>query len=250
MNSLLRQTKPFFKRNASTILTVTGGVGVVATTVMAVKATPKVLILLEEAKKEKGEELTTIEKIKVAGPKYVPTIITGAATIACIFGANVLNKRHQASLMSAYAFLDNSYKEFKHKVEELYGEGSTEHIREEIAKDNYTEQKIEDNEILFYDALSGRYFTSTIESVQRAEYYLNRNIHMRGWAELGEFYEYLDLDNIEGGELMGWSEGGNLARYWQGWIDFDHNKVTMDDGLECTIITIFQDPYLNYEDDC
>ena len=49
--------RPFIKRNASTILTVLGSIGVVATTITSVKATPKALRLIEDAKQEKGEEL-------------------------------------------------------------------------------------------------------------------------------------------------------------------------------------------------
>ena len=56
--------KLFLKKHSSTILTCMGGVGVVATTITAVKATPKALSLLEEAKRKKGEDLTGIEKIK------------------------------------------------------------------------------------------------------------------------------------------------------------------------------------------
>ena len=96
MNDLLNTSRRFLKRNASTILTAVGGAGVVATSIMAVKATPKALILLHEAKEEKGDELTLSETIKVAGPVYIPAIITGAATLSCIFGANALNKRQQA----------------------------------------------------------------------------------------------------------------------------------------------------------
>lgn len=92
------------------------------TALMATNAKPKATKLLDKAREEKGEELTTFEKIKTAGPVYIPTIITGAGTIACIFGANILNKRQQASLMSAYALVDNSFTEYKNKLKELYGE--------------------------------------------------------------------------------------------------------------------------------
>ena len=54
----------FVKRNASTILTVLGSIGVVATTLTAVKATPKDLHLIQEAEQEKGGKLTTWEKIR------------------------------------------------------------------------------------------------------------------------------------------------------------------------------------------
>ena len=113
--------RPFIKKNAPTILTCIGAAGVIVTTVMAVKETPKALSLLEDAEEEKGEELTKWEKVKIAGPVYIPSIITGAATIACIFGSNVISKRQQATLTTAYALLDNSYKEYKKKVDEVYG---------------------------------------------------------------------------------------------------------------------------------
>ena len=48
--------RQFWHRNASTVLTCLGGAGVVLTSVMSVKATPKVMELLDEAKEEKGEE--------------------------------------------------------------------------------------------------------------------------------------------------------------------------------------------------
>ena len=60
----------------------------IATAVVAVKSTPKALELLKEAEAEKGEELTRFEKIKTAGPVYVPSILIGSATLACIFEAN------------------------------------------------------------------------------------------------------------------------------------------------------------------
>lgn len=48
--------KQFWHRNASTVLSCLGGVGVVATSVLAVKATPKALKLIDKAKEEKGED--------------------------------------------------------------------------------------------------------------------------------------------------------------------------------------------------
>ena len=122
MGNLLRNSRLVLKKNGATILTCVGGVGVIATTVMAVKATPKALLLLEEAKKEKGEELTKVEVVKTAAPAYIPTAVMGVSTIACIFSANMLNKRHQAALTSAYALLNQSYKEYRGKVVDLYGE--------------------------------------------------------------------------------------------------------------------------------
>lgn len=249
MSNFINHSVQFCKRHGSTILTTVGGVGVIATSVMAVKATPKAMERIEEAKKEKGEELTKTEVVLAAGPAYIPAVLIGAGTLACIFGANILSKRQQAELISAYVLLDKSYKEYRNKVEELYGKTGVERIEDEIAKDHYEPVNVADDKQLFYDVFSKRYFESTLIKLAQAEYDINRDIHMQGWAELNDFYEHLDLDNIPGGDCLGWSEGGNLARYWQGWIDFGHRKMVMDDGTECIAITMFMEPYPNYEDE-
>ena len=249
MYKLLRQSELFIRRNAPTILTCIGGVGVVTTSVMAVKATPKALSLLEEAKQEKGENLTTFEVVRVAGPVYIPAILIGAGTLACIFGANGLNKRQQASLMSAYALLDSSYKEYKNETIELYGEDGDRRIREEIAKDKYEERKDEvgGEEKLFYDEFSGRYFNSTMEKVIKAEYEVNKKISLWGGAHVNEFYEWMNVSPIDGGERLGWSTGGLMAETWKDWLEFNHHNVVMDDGLECCIISMWPEPMYDYE---
>lgn len=250
MNKLVHRASLYVRRNAPTILTCVGSIGVVATSVMAVKATPKALRLLEEEKAEKGGDLTKLEVVAVAWPAYIPAIVTGATTIACIFGANVLNRCQQASLASAYALIDNSYKEYKKKVEELYGKEANAQVQQEIAKDKYKENNIqqENDELLFYDEFSGRYFNATMERVLVAEYQVNRELHNTGHDTLNHFYELVGLNPIYGGDALGWSEGGNYERYWQSWLDFRHNKVAMDEGLECYIITMFEEPYGEFDD--
>lgn len=250
MNGLAQHSKLFFKRNGSTILTCVGGVGVVATAIMSVKATPKALTLLENAKEEKGEELTKLETVKVAGPAYIPAIVTGAATIACIFGANILSNHQQAALMSAYALLDNSYKEYKDKVQELYGEDADGRVREELAKDKYEEGKftLEGDNKLFFDEYSGEYFESTLEDVVRAEYILNRDLSYHGYATLNEFYALLKLPETEYGDILGWNADMINEMQWYKWVEFNHRKVILDDGLECYILEIMTEPVPNFED--
>lgn len=247
MNGFLEQSRKFVKRNASTILTVTGGVGVVATTVMAVKATPKAITLLEKAKEEKGETLTTFEKVRVAWKPYVPVVLVGAGTIACIFGANILNKRQQASLISAYTLLDSSFKDYKRKVEELYGEEGVAQIREELAKDKYEPIENPDiNKQLFYDEFSKTYFESTMEKVLQAEYNINRMIANESGAALFEFYDYLNIPYEPYAKELGWSQSILSDMYWTYWLDFDHSQMTTDDGRECHIITMRQEPVIDF----
>jgi hypothetical protein len=253
MNNLLSKSQTFLKRNSSTILTFAGAAGVIATTVTAVKATPKALVALEIAKEEKGEELTNLEKIKIAGPAYIPSVVLGASTLACIFGANVLSRRGQASLMSAYALVDNGYKDYKKKVEELYGEEASAQVRAGIAKDKYEEhphQPPEEGKRLYFDFYSSRYFEATPAFVKTAEYEFNRKLMMDDCVYLNEWYQLLDIPPLDHGLDFGWSTCANSDMYWQTWVDFHHEKVVMDDGLECIIISFNQEPYDDFEDYC
>lgn len=243
----------FIKRNASTILTVVGAAGVVSTAVMAVKETPKALTLLEDAKKDKGEDLTKWEKVKIAGPVYAPSIITGAATIACIFASNIINKHQQATIMGAYALLYNSYKEYKKKTDELYGEEAGKHIREEIAKDKYTGDITlkDDNKELFFDFYSGRYFESTKEAVMWAQYETNRSLFVNYAVGVNEYYDLLGLDPLPEYESIGWACGRMEEAYWHPWIEFELDETVIDEGtenegLKCTIIYMPLEPFIDY----
>ena len=91
---------------------------------------------------------------------------------------------------------------------------------------------------LFYDEHSNRYFEATIEQVIQAEYHLNRNFTLRGYVYLNEFYEFLGLSITEYGDVMGWAV--NYDEIY--WVDFNHRKVAMDDGLEVYIIETPYEP--------
>lgn len=250
MNNLLRNTGVFLKRNAPTILTSIGGIGVVATSILAVKATPKAMRLIEKAEKEKGDELTKLEIAVNAGPAYIPAAITGLTTIACIFGANALNKRQQAALMSAYALIDSSYKEYKNKVKELYGEEADQKVRADVAKDKFKDDEPyheDDGKQLFYDEYSNRYFRATNEEVLKAEYEINRILAEDCYATLNEYYDLLNIPKVDYGEYIGWSSAQMFEMYWSSWINFRHEKVEMDDGLECYIISATE-PLVDFED--
>lgn len=236
--NLINSSKLFLRRNSPTILTFLGAVGVVATSIAAVKATPKAIALLEKTKEEKGEELTKLEMVKVAGPAYIPAIAIGASTIACIFGANALNKKTQASIMSAYALLDTSYKQYKNKVKELYGEDSDRNVKKEIAKDKCKDNDIHINneKILFFDFYSLRYFESTERLVLKAENRVNELLKLYGRASLNDFYESLGMPTAYTGYELWW----NVQKCPS--VEFTHDITTMDDGLECCVISMSVEP--------
>ena len=62
-------------------------------------------------------------------------------------------------------------------------------------------------------------------------------------AYLNDWYQQLGIDLLEHGYDFGWTTGSNMDNYWQTWIDFKHEKVVMDDGLECIVISFAQEPY-------
>lgn len=143
-----------FKQHSPEILVIGGVVGVVASAVMACKATTKIRPIVEETKMtaeaihaavEKGEATCNLEDGSVGiapysaenGKKdlaatyaragvdlarvYAPSIILGAASITCILaGHNILHKRN-AALTAAYAFLDSDFKGYRSRVVERFG---------------------------------------------------------------------------------------------------------------------------------
>lgn len=259
----------FLKKNSATILTIAAVAGVIATSILSAKAAIKASQVLTRKEEEKDGKLTPKETIFETWTIYIPTVVIGASTIACILGANMLNKHQQASIVSAYALIDNSYKEYKAKLKELYGEDVHTNIINAIATEKCDKVSIfagsssqqlpstiiglepscipeidSDSESrLFYDEYSGRYFETTTEKVLLAEYHLNRNYILRGFARLNEFYKFLGLETTDYGDTVGWDVCSEIY-----WIDFNHRKTIIGDdhdGFECCIIEM---PYYPRED--
>lgn len=214
LQRLAQRSKNYLRKSSPTILSCIGAVGVVATSALAVRATPKAIrkIRADSKMNHNGdpEAYSKLEAVRSAWVCYIPAAISGTATIFCIFGANVLSKHQQAALTSAYALLNDSYNNYKTKLKDLYGEN---------------------DERLFYDAFSNRYFESSINRVIQAEYHLNRDFVISGYLPVNHFYELLGLTPLESGNAVGWSIDDGLC-----WIDFNHSKVTLDDGLEVLVI--------------
>lgn len=244
----MNKTQMFLKRHSSTILTVFSAAGVVGTTILAVKATPKALKLLEKARTDKGEDLTIAETIKVAWKPYVPTAFVGFSTIACIFGANYLNARNQASLMSAYALLDNAYKEYKTQVEDTYGKDISDKLEHEVIKAKYDEGLgFTDDALLFFDYQSMRFFESTMQAVLHAENVFLESYNSRGYAFLNEYYDILGVPRVNYGYQLGWHcvlEDNSPYNCRE--LTFDYEEITVGDGRPCWIINPSMPPTFDY----
>lgn len=260
INNLLERVTSCVKRGSPTILTCLGAAGVVATSVLAVKATPKAIRRIRSDSRNNhdgdADAYTKIEAVRSAWLVYIPAAITGVSTIICIFGANALNKHQQAAITSAYALLDNAYRDYQDKLKEIYGEEAHQKILDAIAaekaKDVYisSEGLCETNslsfgkpnpedEVLFYDCFSNRYFTSTIPQVLEAEYHLNRNWTLGADICINDFYDFLGIERIKGGDVLRWFWEDGLS-----WIDFNHRRTVLDDGLEVNMIDICYEPRL------
>lgn len=237
--------KMAIRKHMPTALTYAGICGVVGTAVMAVRATPKALRIIEYEKKQREDELTNRDIITLTWKCYVPSVLFGLSTIACIISIHALDKRNQASLTSAYAMLNETYKQYREAAKSVYGEDADARIQAEIAKDVfisadglgiYSSDLDPSEKILCYDSYSKRYFESTMAAVLNAEYHINRNLQLRGDATINEFYEFLGIDGLEFGDEIIWDmndlmEGGVM------WLDFENHRAVMDDGLECCIIS-------------
>ena len=255
MGSLLCKSKGYLKQSSPAILTCLGVIGVVATSVLAVKATPKAvdIIRAREGIDHEGNYYgpTKLEVVQLTWKCYIPTALVGLSTIACIFGANVLNKRNQASLVSAYAMLRESYQQYKGAANTVYGEDADSKIKAQMTKDTYVsadgyslysaDMDPESERILCYDLFSKRYFTSTMAAVLNAQYHINRNLCLRGDATVNEFYEFLGIDKIDCGDEIGWSMG-ELMEGGIMWLDFDNCRTKMDDDMECCVISALSEP--------
>jgi hypothetical protein len=208
-------TRKTLVKHSPEILTGLGIAGMLTTTVLAVKATPKAVRLIEEKKKEERvEKLKPVEVIKATWKCYIPATVTGVTSIACLIGANSVQTRRNAALAAAYTLSEKAFAEYKEKVIETIGEKKEEHIREEVVKERTKDRVINDNEIfitdrgetLFLDTITDRVFKSDIEFVKKAVNKVNYELthDISGFVSLNDFYDELGLGHSAIGDSIGW----------------------------------------------
>lgn len=249
----MNKVKNFCSNNSVNILTGLGVVGVASTAVLAAKATPKALYLLEQKEEfkqaEYGYPLTKTEKVLAVAPAYIPAVLTGLATVTCILGANRVNKVKQASLMSAYTYLNNSYEEYKRKVKEVFGEDGATKVDHELQKEIelYNQYGSLHETRLFYDEYSKRYFEMSMYEIKEAEYKINRMFNFLGEMKLNEVYEFLNLAPIETGEDIGWSAFKDWECLGFSWIELLYEEIETKDGLTALSLKFNMDPSADYQ---
>lgn len=240
--------KTAIKKHSPEILTGIGIAGMITTTVMAVRATPKALILIEERKEEIGaEKLEAMDMVKTAWACYIPAAITGTLSVACLIGASSVNARRNAALATAYTLSESALKDYQGKVIEMFGEKKNEAVKDAVAKDKIEKNPVVTREVIItekgntlcYDAISGRYFKSDIEKIKKAECELNRQMLDDMYVSLNDFYYEIGLDSVKLGDELGWNVDS-------GYIDLSFSSQLASDGIPCLVIDYSVAPRYDY----
>lgn len=240
---IMKKTGRFLKKHLPEILTAASTVGVGASIYLTRKATKAEQILQNEGNLEAMEP---IEKVKAYASIYWPVAIVSTASIGCMWCAHILDKRMQTQLLSAYMALGQAYEHYKEVVRRNVDEETFCKIQHEY-EEEMKEPKKEglEEELLFYLPFYNRYFNATMKEVIDAEYQVNREFALSGYASFNTFLDALGIYPIVGGDDIGWSQDAGVAFYGYGWIEFEHRLQTTDDGLECYYIDM---PFLPTED--
>lgn len=248
LSNLAKDACTMMKKHSPEILTGIGIAGMIATTVMAVQATPKALMLIENELEERQEiELSPVDTVKVAWKCYIPAAVTGITSIACLVGASSVNARRNAALATAYTLSETALREYKDKVIETIGEKKEQVVRDAIAKDKVERNPVSKNEVivtekgdtLCFDAISGRYFKSDIDKLKKAENELNRQLLNDGFVSLNDFYYEIGLSNIKIGDDLGWDTRDSL-------INMDFSSQLAEDGTPCLVLNFSVSPKYDY----
>lgn len=244
------------KKHSPEILVVAGIAGTVVSAVLACKATTKVAEILDETKgtldtihdgMETGaincQEYTTEDGKKdtvvvyaQTGMKlaklYGPAIILGTLSITSILASNNILRKRNVALGAAYAAIDKSFKEYRGRVIERFGEQVDTELKygikakkfEEIEVDPETgkEKKVkktvmvadpnlQSDYAVYFDSKSRNYETNPDYNrmfLKAQQAFANDKLQTRGHLFLNEVLDDLDLPRTPAGQIVGWTKDG------------------------------------------
>ena len=278
------------KKYSPEILVVAGVVGTVASAVMACKATLKINDIFDETKDtiekiHECSENTAIENYSPEDAKkdlaivyaqtgfklaklYAPSVILGALSITSILASNNILRKRNVALGAAYAAIDQSFKEYRNRVVERFGEAvdrelkyniKTEKIEETVADpETGKEKKVKKNvEVSGYEFASpyARFFDegctgwekdaeTNLFFLRAEQNYANDRLKSRGYLFLNEVYERLGIPTTKAGQIVGWiydPENPNGDNYVDFGIYDTHREKARDfvNGYERVILLDF-----------
>lgn len=249
-NHIYRNAQKVLVDNAPIILTSMSVAGVVATAIFTTKATIAAeQLLLKKAHDEQANiffKHDLHDRIKYTWKLYIPAACTAAASIGCIIGAQSVNARRNAALMSLYTITDKALIEYRDKVQELMGPKKAQEVHDEIQADHIRQNPVSSNEVaivgkgeaLCYDSISGRYFKSDIESIRKAVNDLNVQIINEVYASQNDFYRLIGLGPVAMGEEVGWRTDRLL--------EVGYSSHLADDGTPCLSLDYKVEPIRGY----
>lgn len=248
------------KKHSPEILTTVGIVGVVASAVMASKATLKLEPVVEKIKNGKDEAKSLLEdemfpeydkdrhnkevaRVYVKGAVdlsklYGPSITLGLSSIACIIGAHGIMRKRNVALAAAYKAVETSFSEYRKRVIAEIGEEKEEDVyigrqQVEIVDENGKKKKVtkvDPNGISAYARFFDEYsdnWSKTPEYnllfLKAQQNYANDLLHARGHVFLNEVYDMIGIPRSQAGQVVGWvisKDGDNFIDF--GVYDFDN----------------------------
>lgn len=230
-------------KHSPEILTGIGITGMIFAIVLAVRATPKAMELLDDKRDElEKDDLTAVETVQTTWKCYIPSAATALLSSVCIIGANSVHLKRYAALSAACTMAETSLREYQDKVLENVGEKKEKEVRDALAKDAINRNPVKESEILVtgkgetlcYDSLSGRYFKSDIEKIRKAVNEINRRMLSENSMTLNDFYDEIGLPTIGIGESVGWD-------IQKGYIEPVFSSQLTEDGIPCLVIS-FRNP--------
>lgn len=247
--TIVASTRQFVSKRSPEILTGIGIAGMISTAVLAVKATPKAMELIEEKKREEWlDKLSPVEMVKVAWKPYIPAIVTCVTSTACLIGASSVSAKRNAALATAYKLSETALAEYREKVIETIGEKKERTVRDKVAEERVKKNPVSKNEVIItgngktlcFDPISGRYFMCSIETIKRAENTLNKQMlhDISGYVSLNEFYDEIGLDHTSVGDDLGW----NTDKI----IDIDFSSQLNDNGEPSVVLDYLVAPKYDF----
>ena len=240
------------KKHSPEILLVTGITGVVTSAVMACKATTKVDAIIEESKKSidmihegiDAGNICDVEYTEEDGKKdlaivyiqtgvkfaklYGPSVLLGLTSIGCILASNNIIHKRNVALSAAYTAIDTSFKGYRSRVSERFGESmdrelryniKTQEVKETVVDEETGKKKTVKSTVSVVDPNAysdyARFFDEYCAGwTKDAEYnlmflrqqqnYANELLKSRGHLFLNEVYDMLGIDRTKAGNIVGW----------------------------------------------
>lgn len=247
--------------NKSGILSLVACVGVVVTTVLTFKGAIKAKETMDEWTEEKHDELTTIEKIQASAKPMIGAVVSGAATIGLIAGAQKVNKEQIALLAGSAAAITKRYDDYRKANIKVNGMDAHERVMKELEvqkakQTNITSEsmfqittlnsKLSKEQFLFHDEITDEYFEATLAQVLDAINALNRNFTMcHPEVDVHMWCDFLGIKNRKK-DTRGWVFCDGCQ-----WLDFNiSDPMEVKDGVKVITISPVTSPiedYLNYD---